>query len=106
MNYLAQIGRIAPPPELSKFGAGPGGLAAFLSLITRIVVSAAAAISLIFLIIGAIRFMTAGGDPKALSGARGQVVTAIVGLILVLVSLAIIALIEYFLQVDVLFRTA
>lgn len=102
MNYLAQIGQIAPPPPYQQFGAGPAGLVAFISLLIRITVSAAAAFSLIFLIIGAIRFMTAGGDPKSISSARGQVITAIVGLILVIASLAIISLIQYFLQVDII----
>ena len=53
-------------------------------------------LAFIFLIIGGIRWITAGGDEKAVSGARGMITAALIGLVIVLVSYAIIRLVEIF----------
>lgn len=53
-------------------------------------------LAFIFLIIGGIRWITAGGDEKAVAGARGMITAALIGLVIVLVSYAIIRLVEIF----------
>ena len=53
-------------------------------------------LAFIFLIIGGIRWITAGGDEKGVAGARGMITAALIGLVIVLVSYAIIRLVEIF----------
>lgn len=100
MTLLAAdtIGKVNPNdyPLLLQ---GNTGLSTFLSDIVAIVIYAAAATALIFIIIGSIQWMLAGGDPKSVSQARGKVVTAVIGLAVILSTLAILRLVQYFLQV-------
>ncbi|HSA83431.1 MAG TPA: hypothetical protein VLF20_00910 [Patescibacteria group bacterium] len=53
-------------------------------------------IALIFLIIGAIRWITSSGDKAKLESARGTIVAAIIGLILAFSAYFILNLIMYF----------
>jgi len=55
----------------------------------------AGTIAVIFIIYGGIRFITSGGDPKNVAGARQILTYAIAGLIIVLLSFAIVYLIGY-----------
>ena len=48
----------------------------------------------IFLIIGGIQYITAGGDPKAAASARDRITGAIVGLIIVVAAFAIVLILE------------
>lgn len=103
-NLIADhiIGRVRAPAEYFQFGTGNLGLSAFLSIIVEITIYAAAATTLLFLIIGSIQWILSNGDPKAISHARGKVVTAVIGLAIVLLALSIIRLIEYFLRQQIL----
>ena len=56
----------------------------------------------IFLLIGGIRWIMAGGDEKAVAGARGTITAALIGLVIVLVAYAIIRLIEIFFKVTII----
>lgn len=56
----------------------------------------------IFLLIGGIRWIMAGGDEKAVAGARGTITAALIGLVIVLVAYAIIRLIEIFFKVSII----
>lgn len=47
-------------------------------------------IALIFIILSGIKFLTSGGDPKQLEGARNTLTYAILGFILILLSFAIL----------------
>jgi len=53
-------------------------------------------------VVGAIQWITSGGDKTALEGARGKITNALIGIILLLVSFAIIRLIQTFFGVDIL----
>jgi len=62
-------------------------------------------LAFIFLLIGGIRWITAGGDEKAVAGARGMITAALIGLVIVLVSYAIIRLVEIFFGFDIITGT-
>lgn len=47
-----------------------------------------------FIIIGGYKFMTSGGDPKAVEGARKTIIYAVLGLVLILLSFAIVQFIS------------
>lgn len=49
--------------------------------------------AVVFIIFGGIKFITSGGDPKAAEGARKTLTWAIIGLIVILLSFAIVRLI-------------
>lgn len=56
----------------------------------------------VFLLIGGIRWIMAGGDEKAVAGARGTITAALIGLVIVLVAYAIIRLVEIFFKVNII----
>ena len=59
-------------------------------------------LAFIFLIIGGIRWIVAGGDEKGVAGARGMITAALIGLVIVLVSFALIRLIEVFFSISII----
>ena len=54
------------------------------------------------MLIGAIQWITSGGDKAALESARGKIANALIGIILLFATFAIIKLIEDFFGVDIL----
>lgn len=50
----------------------------------------AAVLAIIFLILGGIRWITSGGDPKGVEAARKQITYAIIGLIIVFLAFLIV----------------
>ena len=59
----------------------------------------------VMLLIGGIRWILAGGDEKAVAGARGTITAALIGLVIVLVAYAIIRLVETFFGVTIISGT-
>lgn len=55
----------------------------------------------ILLLIGGFKFITSGGDPKAVEGARKTISYAIMGLVVLLLSFLILVLIKAITGVDV-----
>lgn len=82
----------------------PAKLSALTEVIQNIIslLAPAAAIAfLIMLIVGGFQFLTSGGDPKAVAGARTTLTYAIIGIILVVVSWLILLLVHQITGVDV-----
>ena len=50
-------------------------------------------LAIIFIVIGGIRYIIAGGDPKATDSAKNQITAAIVGLVIALLAVAIVLII-------------
>lgn len=55
----------------------------------------------ILLLVGGFQFITSGGDPKATDGAKKTITSAIIGLIVILVSYIILVIIRNITGVDV-----
>lgn len=70
--------------------------------IIRFILIVAFVLAFIFLIIGGIRWITAGGDEKGVAGARGMITGALIGLVIVLVAFALIRLVETFFGFDII----
>ena len=68
----------------------------------RFILLIAFVLAFVFLIIGGIRWITAGGDEKAVGSARGMITAALIGLVVVLVSYALIVLVETFFGVQII----
>lgn len=99
---LAQLGTITVnntipnPPDPGVFVAG-----IFRNGISLLILGAFL-LMLIFTIIAGIRFITAGGDSKAISAAWSQIYMGMIGMLVVVGSYAIIVLIETFFGVKII----
>jgi len=82
-----------------------GDIVAVIRAIIRFILLAAFILAFIFLLIGGIRWITAGGDEKGVAGARGMITSALIGLVIVLVAYAIIRLVEVFFGVTIISGT-
>jgi len=69
-------------------------LGALVTNILAVLFFVAGLAAFIFLIIGGIQYITAGGDPKAAASARDRITGAIVGLIIVVAAFAIVLILE------------
>lgn len=70
--------------------------------IIRFILIVAFIIAFIMLIVGGIRWMMAGGDEKAVEKARGTITSALIGMVVVLVSFALIKLVETFFGITII----
>lgn len=75
---------------------------AIIRAIIRFIVIVAFILAFVFLLIGGIRWITAGGDEKAVASARGMITAALIGLVIVLVAFAIIKVVETFFNVTII----
>lgn len=70
--------------------------------VIRFILVVAFILAFLFLIIGGVRWITAGGDEKAVAGARGMITGALIGLVIVLVAYALIRTVEIFFGVNII----
>ena len=70
--------------------------------IIRFILVVAFVLAFIMLLIGGIRWITAGGDEKAVGSARNMITAALIGLVIVLVAYALIKLVETFFNVNII----
>jgi len=68
----------------------------------RLILVVAALVAFVFLIIGGIRWVTSGGDKEKTARAQQTLTAALVGLVIVFASWAIIKLIETFFGIQIL----
>ena len=88
----------ANEPEVPTEYQSIGGI---LGAILNVVFYVGIALSIIFLIIGGIKYMTAGGDETKIAGARGQITNAILGFVVVVVAFSVRAIIKNLIGVEV-----
>lgn len=82
----------------------PATIADLGSVIERVVgyaLGLAGIVLFIMLLIGGFSFITSGGDPKAAEGAKKTITSAIIGLIVILISYLILVVIRNITGVDV-----
>jgi cytochrome bd-type quinol oxidase subunit 1 len=72
---------------------GPDASATNIQNIVHIVVAILAAIAVLIIVISALNIVTAGGDPAKVAKARSAIIYSIVGIIIVVIADAIVALI-------------
>lgn len=77
-------------------------IVAVVRAIIRFILVVAFVIAFIMLLVGGIRWILAGGDEKAVAGARNTITAALIGLVVVLVAFAIIRLVEIFFGVNII----
>ena len=97
---LAAIGdpNIVPPDTLGKVT----DIVAIIRAIVQFILVVAFVLAFIMLLIGGIRWITAGGGEKGVAGGRNMITAALIGLVIVLVAYAIILLVETFFGVKII----
>ena len=68
-----------------------------LNVIKDIILAVGLGIAVILLIIGGINYMTAGGDAEKAKSARGMIINAIIGIVIIFAAAFILALVQGFL---------
>lgn len=99
-SALAQTPTLIPP-ELTR---NPK-IIPIIQAIIKFILIVAFVIAFIMLIVGGIRWILAGGDEKAVAGARNTITAALIGLVIVLVSFALIRIVEVFFGVTIISGT-
>ena len=99
-NASGIIGTVTNPLPRAYQGVTTGGLILFLTNILRLVFVAAGILAFINLIVAGFQYMNAGGDTKALGQAWGRIWGSLLGLVLIVGSFALAALLGYVLFGD------
>ena len=100
MNLLAQ--QIENPIGPKFTNQGTTYFSSIISGAVRLGLVAGVLIFFFIFVMGAIQWMTSGGDKAAVESARGKVINAIVGLVLLFLLFVILRLIGQFFGLDVL----
>lgn len=101
---LAQIQN----PLVGPLSPGVGGrtdvgiLELLLTGIIRVLIIGAAVFFVFFFIIGALRWIMSGGDPKSIESARNQIVHALIGLVIIFSLFAVLRLLDVLFGINIL----
>ncbi len=89
------LGRVQAPPigNIASF-TGAAGVGAILRVIIQLMFIIGFIGAFLCILIGTIRWITSGGEPKGVQAARSQITACIIGLIILLSIFAIINVIE------------
>lgn len=85
MEFLAQLDGVNIPHVTAS--------ASTVQNVTDFMLQLAGALSVIFIIVGAVKFTTSGGDPQRIASARSTVIYAVIGLIVSAAVFAIAAIV-------------
>jgi len=88
-------------PKGSFIGLGTLTIPNIVSGAIQLILVLAALIAFIFLIVGGIRWITAGGDKEKTAGAQKTLTSALVGLVIVFAAWAIMSLIGKFFGIEI-----
>jgi hypothetical protein len=86
------IGKVNVPQALNALGGEPSGLMTLFNNILRLLIVIAGIYALLNFILAGYSFMSAGGDPKKIDAAWGKIWQSMVGLVIILISFALAAL--------------
>lgn len=91
---------ITPPKDLQEISSMNDPLGSLLSFGITLLLITAALLSVIFLILGGIGWITSGGDKEGLEKAKKKITFAIIGLIVVLLAFFIVNVLSQLLGVE------
>lgn len=77
-----------------------GGIGVMIGNILSAVMLGGALLCLFFILLGAIEWITSGGDSSKVEGARNKITNAVIGLVVLSATLAIFTLIQNFLGIQ------
>ena len=82
-------------------GKGWDNLGAIFNAVTNVVLYVGIALTIIFLIMGGIRYITSGGDKEGAEAARSNITNAIIGFIVVVGAFALKLIVQSILGADI-----
>jgi hypothetical protein len=88
LSVLADLAAAAPPP------AAPKTLPEVIAGITGWIMGIIAVVATMFLVIGGLRYMAAGGDPAHVEQAKGNLKSALIGYALAVLSPVILQILQ------------
>lgn len=92
----------AIPADLGNPSDSVGYLGKLIPAIVTLILVVGAIIFFFNLVVGAIAWISSGGDKQKLESARGRITTAIIGLVILFAAFAIIRIIQDFFDVEIL----
>ncbi|MFH0749888.1 MAG: hypothetical protein V1917_03165 [Candidatus Gottesmanbacteria bacterium] len=104
MNHtLAELRNPVLPPALGSGSTERGGtiIGSLISNIVGLLFIFAFLLTLLYLIMGGIQWLTSGGEKAQLEQARNKITNALVGLVIVAAAYAIFTLVGQFLGIDI-----
>jgi len=102
MKMALLAAEITNPVGPKGFTSGKMFLSSLITAMVRISLVAGVLIFFFILIAGAIQWMTAGGDKAAVEAARGKIMNAVVGIVILFVVFVIVQFIGSFFGVEAL----
>ena len=99
---------VAPVAVMAQTEVVPGNIApinnilVIIQAVVRFILIVAFVAAFIFLSVGGVRWILAGGDEKAVGAGRNTITAALIGLVIVLISFAIIRLVEIFFNLNII----
>lgn len=102
-NLLAQSGKITNP-VLGGLGnqSGESYIQKFVPAAIGMGFLIGSIIFFFMLVVGAIQWISSGGDKQALESARGKLSNALIGIVLLFAAFALVSLIETFFRINIL----
>jgi len=98
MELAFDIRGVFQPADIYPQSTGFGKLA---SDVLLILTGTAGSLSLMFIVIAGIKFVTSGGDPKKLASATSTLTYAIIGLAVTILAFVILRIVQFFLRSSV-----
>lgn len=89
MSNLEIVAQVIPGVNIPKVTASSSSVNSVLDLLFAL----AGALAMIFILIGAVRFTTAGGDPQGVASGRRTVIYALVGLVITMMAVTITSIV-------------
>ena len=93
-------GVFQPARDIAGYGTS-SGFGQLASDVLLILTSFAGALSLVFIVIAGIKFVTSGGDPKKLASATSTLTYAIIGLAVTILAFVVLRIVQFFLRSSV-----
>ncbi len=95
-NFLSCLGNAQVKGLDPKFTTkDPGGfVGVLLGLILPIAIGIGGMLTVIFIVLSGIQFITSGGDPKGASAAKDRLVYAVIGFIVLILAFAVLQIID------------
>ena len=98
---LSIFGTVNPPPGVSAYNdIESGGLTVFISNIFRTVMVIGGVYAVFNFVLAGLAFMSAGGDPKKIADAGAKIWQSMIGLVIMLGSMIIAAMLSWILFGD------
>lgn len=97
LTVAAQAFAVNIDNPATKIDASKEPLGQLFNTVITFLIAIVGGLAIVFLILGGIRYIIAGGDPKATDAAKHQITSALIGLVIALLAVVIVIIVGNFL---------